>query len=73
MSDLRERLAEVVQKGREAQDALSKLEALQKAENEDATVDDLRQAVGVAETSGDFETASRLKSRWIDALRKGGV
>ena len=73
MSDLslREKLDAVVQEGKEAEVALEKLGMLEAAESEDATVADLKAAVAVAEGEADFETACRLKDRWIFLLRGG--
>ena len=68
---LREKLEEVAQKGREAEIALSKLELLSVAEGEEATIADLKAAVAVAEGEADFETACRLKDRWIQLRREG--
>jgi hypothetical protein len=73
MSDLslRDKLNAVVEQGREAERALEKLSVLEQAESQDATVDDLRQATAVAEGEADFETACRLKDRWIKLLKRG--
>lgn len=70
--DLREKLTAIIESGKEAERALEKLEMLEKAESENATVDDLRQAVAIAEGEKDFETAGILKNRWIQ-LRRGGA
>ncbi len=71
MSELREKLSKIILDGRQAEIALEKLGTLEKAEAEDATIDDLRQAVAIAESEGDFQTASRLKDKWIGLLRGG--
>ncbi len=71
MSELSEKLSKIILDGRQAEIALEKLETLEKAEAEDATISDLRQAVAVAEGELDFQTACRLKDRWIDLLRGG--
>ena len=71
MTDLREKLTAIVESGKQAEIALEKLETLDTAESEDATVADLKAAVAVAEAEGDLETASILKQRWIGLLRGG--
>ncbi len=71
MSELREKLSKIILDGRQAEIALDKLETLEKAESEDATMDDLRQAVEIAESEGDFQTSSILKDKWIGLLRRG--
>ena len=66
---LREKLDAVVQSGKEAERALEKLEVLEVAEGEEATVADFKAAVEVAEAEGDMNTARVLKGRWADLLR----
>ena len=68
--DLREKLTGIVESGKEAERALEKLATLETAENEDATVADLKAAVAVAEAEGDLDTARVLKGRWADLLRR---
>ena len=68
--DLREKLTAIVESGKEAERALEKLATLETAENEDATVADLKAAVAVAEAEGDLDTARVLKGRWADLLRR---
>ena len=69
--DLREKLNKIVESGKEAERALEKLETLEAAESEDASIADLKAAVAVAEGEADFETACRLKDRWIQLRREG--
>ena len=73
MSDLslREKLDTVVQRGKEAEVALEKLSVLETADSAEASIADLKAAVAVAEGESDFETACRLKDRWIFLLRGG--
>ena len=71
MSDLREKLNKIVEDGKRAEIAIEKLDLIDKAESEDASIADLKAAVAVAEAEGDLETASILKQRWVGLLRGG--
>lgn len=68
--NVREQLQDVVQRGMAAEDALARLDLLDKAEGADADLDTIKQAVALAEGLGDFQTSARLKSRQLRVLRK---
>ena len=71
MSELSEKLSKIILDGRQAEIALEKLKTLETAENEDATIADLKAAAAIADDEGDFQTSSVIKQRWIELLRKG--
>ena len=71
MTDLREKLTAIVESGKQAELALEKLETLEKAEGEEASLGDIKAATAIAESEADFETACRLKDRWIELLKRG--
>lgn len=71
MTDLREKLTAIVESGKQAEIALGKLETLEAAESKEASLGDIKAATAIAEGEADFETACRLKDRWIELLKRG--